>query len=206
MKTIWIILGVVIIGGGIWYVSKPKPDASVPTAVVSDVSTTTDTSTTKPTENTTQATGVKQIDNANVKISFKGFGPDKVHNGTFGKVNSKLAFNATGDLSGEVVVDMTTLVADNTDKLTPHLKSADFFDVVKYPTATFKVTSFKDSKVSGVMTIHGVSKTVSFSDVIIEQIRPAQYKAKFNIDMKEFGIVQKFANEVVEVTVTVPLK
>jgi hypothetical protein len=33
-----------------------------------------------------------------------------------------------------------------------------------------------------------------------------QLSSTFNIDMKEFGINQTFANEVVELTVTAPLK
>ena len=87
MKTISIILGVVIIGAGVWYATKPEPDASVPTAVVSDVSTTTAKPDTKPVDTkATASTTPKSVDNANVKIAFKGFGPDKVHNGTFGKI------------------------------------------------------------------------------------------------------------------------
>jgi polyisoprenoid-binding protein YceI len=214
MKTILIIMGVAIIGVGVWYVTRPKPDASVPTAVVSDVSTTTAKPDTKPAENTTQAVGAKQVDNANVKIAFKGFGPDKVHNGSFDKITSKLALNATGDLSGEVVVDMSSLTTDNSEKLTPHLKSADFFDVVKYPTATFKLNNVTGADAQGgiaygTFTIKGVSKDVTFPFNVTKSSDGNSiggYKATFNINMKGFGIDQKFANEVVEVTVTVPLK
>ncbi len=47
-----------------------------------------------------------------------------------------------------------------------HLKSADFFDVAKYPTINFKSTSLKKSgkdkyKVTGDLTIHGVTKQVT---------------------------------------------
>ena len=200
MKKTFIILGLIIVAIIIWMATKPKPDATVPEAVVSDSSTTIETTTTKS-EDTKQATGAKQVDNANVKVSFKGFGPDKVHNGTFGKVTSKLDFVGT-DLAGEVVVDMTSLVADDTEKLTPHLKSDAFFDVAKYPTATFKLFSVAGGKAVGKLTTHGVTKDVSFPIVKTDM----EYKASFNIDMKAFGIVQAFANEVVEVTVTVPLK
>lgn len=47
-----------------------------------------------------------------------------------------------------------------------HLKSADFFDAAKYPTLTFKSTSFtktgdKTYKVVGDLTMHGVTKSVT---------------------------------------------
>lgn len=207
MKKTFLVLGLIIIAIIIWMATKPKPDANVPTATVSDVTTTADTSNTKPNETTqtaTPATGAKQIDNANVKITFRGFGPDKIHNGSFGKIDSKLVANGD-NITGEIIVDMNSLLADNVEKLTPHLKSADFFDVAKYPTATFKISSFKNGKISGVMTIHGVSKNVTV-DVLSLETNPIRYSSTFNIDMKEFGINQKFANEVVEVTVIVPLK
>lgn len=47
-----------------------------------------------------------------------------------------------------------------------HLKSADFFDVSKYPTLDFKSTSIKKAgenqyKLTGDLTIHGVTKPVT---------------------------------------------
>ncbi|PNS08497.1 YceI family protein [Solilutibacter silvestris] len=50
-------------------------------------------------------------------------------------------------------------------ELNDHLKSADFFDAQKYPTATFKSTKvmLKDGhlKVMGNLTLHGVTKPVT---------------------------------------------
>lgn len=47
-----------------------------------------------------------------------------------------------------------------------HLKSADFFDVAKYPTITFKSTSLQKNgentyKLHGDLTLHGVTKPVT---------------------------------------------
>lgn len=51
-------------------------------------------------------------------------------------------------------------------KLNEHLKTADFFDVKKFPTATFvseKITVIgKDkAKIQGMLTVHGVSKPIT---------------------------------------------
>lgn len=47
-----------------------------------------------------------------------------------------------------------------------HLRSADFFDVAKYPSITFKSTSIKKAgkdkyKVTGNLTMHGVTKLIT---------------------------------------------
>ena len=49
-----------------------------------------------------------------------------------------------------------------------HLKSADFFDVAKYPELTFKSTSLKKNgkdkyKLSGNLTLHGITKPVTMN-------------------------------------------
>jgi polyisoprenoid-binding protein YceI len=54
------------------------------------------------------------------------------------------------------------------DKLDAHLKAADFFDVEKFPTLTFKSTSIRstggrDYEVTGDLTIRGVTKSVVLS-------------------------------------------
>jgi len=54
------------------------------------------------------------------------------------------------------------------DKLDAHLKEADFFDVEKFPTLTFKSTSIRylgdhDYEVTGDLTIRGVTKSVILS-------------------------------------------
>jgi polyisoprenoid-binding protein YceI len=53
-------------------------------------------------------------------------------------------------------------------KLDEHLKSKAFFDVDQYPTATFvsdkvKVTGKTTAKVTGILTVHGVSKPVTLN-------------------------------------------
>jgi len=64
-------------------------------------------------------------------------------------------------------VDLTSVDTDNTRR-DADLKSPNFFDVEKYPDMTFKSTSLikKDDKnfiLKGNLTLHGVTKPVSFN-------------------------------------------
>ncbi|MEL3962914.1 YceI family protein [Lysinibacillus endophyticus] len=82
----------------------------------------------------------------------------------------------TADIDAEDLADLTTAqisfsfdvasINTRSEDRDNHLKSADFFDVEKYPTITFKSTiiekSGDDYKVTGDLTIKDVTKPVTF--------------------------------------------
>jgi polyisoprenoid-binding protein YceI len=86
-------------------------------------------------------------------------------------------------------------------KLDAHLKDADFFDVEKFPTLTFKSTSIRtvgrrDYAVTGDLTIRDVTKSVTLS--VNDVSEPSQdpwgnqrigLSASAKINRKEFGLV-----------------
>jgi polyisoprenoid-binding protein YceI len=94
------------------------------------------------------------------------------------------------------VASVDTNVAER-DK---HLHSADFFDVAKYPTISFKTTKVIESsdtkaKLEGVLTMHGVEKPVVLDVEILGvgkdpwgNVRAA-FTVTTKIDRKDFGIV-----------------
>ncbi len=60
----------------------------------------------------------------------------------------------------------TTSINTRIDMRDNHLKSADFFDVEKYPTMTFKSTALNAEgknkfKLTGDLTLHGVTKPIT---------------------------------------------
>jgi len=132
------------------------------------------------------------------KVSFKGFGPGKEHSGSFTSVDSTMMLDENGMPSGRVVVFMDSLLVD-TEAVTKHLKTVDFFDVVKFETSIFTIENITNGKADGSMTIHGVTKKISFDVTESNE----DFNATFNIDMKDFGINQTFANEVVELSVSI---
>lgn len=81
-----------------------------------------------------------------------------------GSVASKTETDFT-DAKIEFSVDVNSINTDD-EKRDGHLKSADFFDVEKFPKMVFKASSMKAGKVKGTydlegdLTMHGVTKKV----------------------------------------------
>ena len=66
----------------------------------------------------------------------------------------------------EASIDVASIATGDAQR-DGHLKSADFFDVEKYPQMTFKSTRVErkgegEYRVTGDLTIHGVTKPVTF--------------------------------------------
>ena len=80
------------------------------------------------------------------------------------------------------------------DVLTNTLKSADFFDVKKYPTSSFTLTHLKKDKGSffwakGQLKIKNISKTVQFrSSISINDSSVMLVSERFPIDRTLWGI------------------
>lgn len=110
------------------------------------------------------------VDTQASSIHWIGTKPGGSHHGTIGIKDGSLAINGTELASGSFTIDMNAIVdEDLTDQkmnemLVTHLKSADFFDVEKYPTSTFAIT--KVEAVSGNDTItHRISGNLKMKDV-----------------------------------------
>ncbi len=99
----------------------------------------------------------------------------------------------------EATIDAASIDTGN-EKRDAHLKSADFFDVEKFPKITFKSTKIESAgpgraKVTGNLTMHGVTKAV-----VLEVEGPtatikdpmgntkAGAHATTKVDRKDFGI------------------
>lgn len=87
------------------------------------------------------------------------------------------------------------------EKRDNHLRSSDFFEVSKYPKLTFKMTKYEDGYLHGNLTIHGVTKEVSFEIENNGVIKDLQGNTKLGftletkIDRKDFGLTWNKALE-----------
>lgn len=128
------------------------------------------------------------------EVGFVGSKPTGSHSGGFKKVKGTVTV-PDGDLGQsavEITIDMTSLWADN-EKLQGHLASDDFFGVSQFPQTTFKSSSVSKEgdgyKVTGDLTLHGVTKTITFPAKIAMEGEALKTSAEFSINRKDFGIV-----------------
>ncbi|MEO5859236.1 MAG: YceI family protein [Pyrinomonadaceae bacterium] len=125
------------------------------------------------------------------KVTGKHEGGFKTFTGTIELVNSKPV-----DSSVTVYIESASVYVDD-EKLATHLKSADFFDVEKFPKATFKSTKIEADAakgadtytVTGDFSLHGVTKSISFPATIKAAADAVDVDAEFAVNRKDFGIV-----------------
>lgn len=133
---------------------------------------------------------------ANSAVTFVGYKVTGKHNGGFtmfgGEIN--LVNGKPEDSSVSVDIDTTSIFADDA-KLTDHLKTADFFDVAKFPKATFKSTKItagakapNNYTVTGDMDLHGVVKSIQFPAKIDVTDADVAVNIGFRFNRKDFGI------------------
>ena len=147
-----------------------------------------------------EATKVEAVvidSNVNVAESsllWKGFKPTGSHNGTVKLTSGAMSVSNGVITAGEFVIDMNSLAdADGSTRLDGHLKSADFFDVEKYPTSKFVVTSseLKEGKVmvTGNLTIKDVTKSITIPATISEVEGVITFKSEtFELNRADFNV------------------
>jgi polyisoprenoid-binding protein YceI len=135
-----------------------------------------------------------------IRFGWNHFGFSNIE-AQFAKFESKLVLDPQDWSKSSVDV---TIPVDSVDsgvaKLDEHLKGADFFDAAKFPTITFKSTKVEQAgdgalKVSGDLTIHGVTKPAVL-DVTINKVgthpmaggEAAGFDAKTTIKRSDFGV------------------
>ena len=131
----------------------------------------------------------------NSQIAFVGSKVTGSHNGSFGDFSGQIDYNGTPEQSRVNINIKSESITTDTPDLTKHLKTADFFDVAKFPESTFVSTAIKaggdggaSHTVTGNLTLHGVTKSVTFPATINVTPEVATVDSTFSINRKDFGI------------------
>jgi polyisoprenoid-binding protein YceI len=153
-----------------------------------------------------------------VDFSILHLSLSKVH-GHFGNIDGTLNLNKADitKSSVNITIDVTTVDTGNSQR-DGHLKTDAFFDVAKFPTATFVSTSVAKSgdglTVTGNLTLHGVTKPVTLKvDGPTGPIQGMDHKphsgfsASTTLSRTAFGIGSSFPSAVVgdDVNLTIDL-
>jgi polyisoprenoid-binding protein YceI len=188
-----------ILSATIFLAACEDPAANKPKATTTE-STTNANSTTA---NNGTGTALKQgemlaINNENSKVSFVGSKVTGKHDGGFNKFSGNINLvNAKAEESSvKVDIDIASIYT-NEDALTKHLQTADFFDVEKYPKATFVSTKIAPDAeggegnytVTGDLELHGVKKSVTFPAKITISDSDVTVNSEFSINRKDFNIL-----------------
>ena len=131
----------------------------------------------------------------NSKIEFVGSKVTGSHNGSFQKFSGEIHYTGDVNTSHVTITMQTDSLTTDTPDLTKHLKTADFFDVAKYPEAKFESTAIKaggdkgaSHTITGNLTLHGVTKSVTFPATIAVAPDAITVDSSFAINRKDFGI------------------
>ena len=135
-------------------------------------------------------------------IGFIGSKVTGSHNGEFKDFKGSIALKDGKPEGGQLeftvqTASLVTLDANPMkEKLEGHLKSPDFFDVAKFPTATFTSTEINvggpngaTHTIKGKLTLRGVTKDVEFPATLALAGKDISGKTEFSINRKDFGIV-----------------
>lgn len=147
------------------------------------------------------------------------------HNGVLNLASGTLQVKDGTIEGGEFAMDMNSMLStdkamdeENNMKLTGHLKSADFFKVEEFPTATFVLTGVEAATqpveenpeenteeidqyrvtnpthmISGNLTIREVTKGITFPAKVEMTENGIMAIAKFNIDRKDWNLDYEIA-------------
>lgn len=109
-----------------------------------------------------------EVDLNNSDLSWYG---SKVGGEHFGKLTLKEAKleEKNGEvIGGEFIIDINSMTVENIDsptyeeKFLNHMKSADFFDTEKYPTAKLKIEKINADIIEGKLTIKDKTNSIQF--------------------------------------------
>lgn len=133
------------------------------------------------------------ITTENSKVDFVAAKVTRSHNGSFKRFSGSIDLVNNNPEQSRVTMDIeaNSVITDEPD-LTKHLQTPDFFDVAKFPKATFTSTKIEPAgsnyNITGNFELHGVKKAITFPATI--QVSPdnVTVNAEFSINRKDWNL------------------
>lgn len=107
-------------------------------------------------------------------------GTIQLQQGVFDVANAQIS-------RGRIEIDMRTIQHDDA-KMQTHLRGDDFFNTTRFPTATFILQQIRGNQATGLLTIKGVTKPVSFPVAVTTDGNTLRIKGSATIDRTGFSI------------------
>jgi polyisoprenoid-binding protein YceI len=115
-------------------------------------------------------------------------------NGTLKVVEGSGTVGADGQVAGKLVIDAGSIDTRN-GRRDKHLRSADFFEVDKYPTLTYALTgatmiAADQARVTGTLEVHGVTRPLDVVATLTEMTptRATITADAAGIDRRDWGL------------------
>ena len=102
----------------------------------------------------------------------------------------KVAIKEKNIVAWAFVFDMSTLqaIGEDKDTLTEYLKSDKYLDSSKHPIASFVLQEMEGNILSGILTMSGVSKEISFPALVLVKDDAVRIRSDFSLDRSVFGL------------------
>lgn len=133
------------------------------------------------------------------------------HTGTVRIASGSLIFDGNNLKTGTFAMDMSTIIVEGNNKnLLDHLKSDDFFGVVKNPSSSFVITKVAPAgdqlNITGNLTIKGITNPVTFpaavkknGNIVVAVAKGIKIdRTKFDIKFRSASFFSSIGNQAIE--------
>ncbi|HVS31140.1 MAG TPA: YceI family protein [Thermoanaerobaculia bacterium] len=187
-----------------------KPAAEITQTTATDVAANATTGTEPPPGAVTS-----QVIKEKSRIEFVGAKVTRDHQGKFHDFDGWIQYDGTTPSRIAFDIDLGSIETDTAD-LTKHLKTADFFDVARYPKATFVSTSLTPAPagspagathmLAGMLDLHGMQRQVTIPVKAQTTGDGVRTTSEFTINRQDWGIAYRgMADDLIKDNVLIKL-
>jgi len=143
-----------------------------------------------------------EINTSKSTIVWKGKAVTHSQTGNLSVNSGNFTLENNSVVSGTIEIDMTSLTvssippeSENNAKLVEHLKTDDFFNVAKFPTATLTITDGSDmNNIKANITIKGLTEEITFTLSSAKKNGVITLTSSLKIDRTKFDVTYSSGN------------